>query len=210
MPLYKTITVDQSTKVLIWKIEESYETLCEGIVLTENSQNRVNKMKSELHRRGFMSVRHILAEFGYNDYDLYYDDFGKPYLTDGKQISITHSFDFAGVIISDKPIGVDIEKQREKITRIANKFTNDKEIKLATSELTNQIRILTIIWGAKESLYKLFATAGLSFEQHINIPYFTLETPFFIGTINYKEIKKEYKLAFIEFEGFTCVYAVER
>lgn len=208
MPLYKTITVDQSTKVLIWKIEESYEALSEGIVLTDNSQNRVNKMKSEMHRRGFMSVRHVLAAFGYNDHDLYYDDFGKPYLADGKQISITHSFDFAGVIISDKPIGIDIEKQREKITRIANKFTNGKEIKYVTSEIKNQIRMLTIIWGAKESLYKLFATAGLSFEQHIDIPYFTLENPFFVGTINYKENIKEYKLAFIEFEGFTCVYAL--
>ena len=33
MPLYKTITIDDETKVLIWKIEESFEDLSEGVEL---------------------------------------------------------------------------------------------------------------------------------------------------------------------------------
>ena len=53
MPIHKTLTVNETCKVLIWKIEESFENLSDGIVLTQNSQNRVNGMKSDLHRRGF-------------------------------------------------------------------------------------------------------------------------------------------------------------
>ena len=119
MPLYKTITVNEGTKVLIWKIEESFEDLSEGIILTQNCRDRVDGMKSDLHRRGFMSIRHLLAEEGYTDHDLYYDEVGKPHLVDDKYISITHSFTFSAIIIGSGEVGIDIEKQRPKILRIA-------------------------------------------------------------------------------------------
>ncbi len=206
MPLYKTITVDDSTNILIWKIEESFETLSEGIKLTDHCQNRVDNMKSDMHRRGFMSVRHLLAVFGYNDHDLYYDDFGKPHLKDGKQISITHSYEYAGIIISDKLVGIDIEKQREKILRIAHKFIDSEQDFVNQQE--DKTRVLTVIWGAKESLYKLYGTAGLSFEQNIHIMPFDLNMPFTAGSIHYNETISHYDITFLEFDGFTCVYAL--
>ena len=208
MPLYKIITVDERTNILIWKIEESYEDLCEGIELTSHCRDRVLSMKSDLHRRGFMSVRHLLAAQGYTDFDLYYDEFGKPRLKDGKQISITHSFIFSAIIVSDRPIGIDIEKQREKIHRIAHKFTNEQEELYLEHQDLDKTRALTVIWGAKESLYKLYATAGLSFEQHIYIPSFRLDLPFLYGIIHYDGETSHYEMSFLEFEGFTCVYAL--
>ena len=66
------------------------------LTLKPESLERVLGMKSELHQRGFLSVRHLLAEFGYKDVDLFYDENGKPHLKDGKHISITHSFTFFG------------------------------------------------------------------------------------------------------------------
>ena len=33
MPVHKTLTVNETTKVLIWKIEESFEDLSNGINL---------------------------------------------------------------------------------------------------------------------------------------------------------------------------------
>ncbi len=208
MPLYKTITIDQDTKVLIWKIEESFEQLSEGINLTEHCQNRVNRMKSDIHKRGFMSVRHLLAEVGYTDHDLFYDDFGKPHLKDGMQISITHSFEFSGIIISTKEIGIDIEKQRDKIKKIAHKFITTEVPFVESQKEEDKVRILTVIWGAKESLYKLYATAGLSFEQHVHIDAFDLNVPFTIGSIKYKDVLSHYDISYLEFEGFTCVYAL--
>ncbi len=113
MPLYKTITPNSQTTVKIWKITESYEALMQPITLRDECMTRVLGMKSDLHKRGFLSVRHLLAEFGYTDADLFYDQNGKPHLKDGKYISITHSFGFSGVIISDHEVGIDIEKQRD-------------------------------------------------------------------------------------------------
>ena len=89
MALYKTLTVNKVTKVLIWKIEESISKLQEGIVLSENSTTRLNSMKSQLHQRGFLSIRHLLKEVGYTDADLIYDEFGKPHLKNGNFLGAT-------------------------------------------------------------------------------------------------------------------------
>lgn len=209
MPLYKTITVTNTTKVLIWKIEESFDSLSEGISLSPHSRDRVLDMKSDLHRRGYMSIRHLLRETGYTDKDLYYDTLGKPHLKDGKYISITHSFHFSGIIISDDiQVGVDIEKQRDKIVKIAHKFTPFEEYKtLANHEAL--VRKLTIVWGAKESLYKIYEQEGLSFLKDIYINDFFLENSQTTGSITFKRKSTNYNIYFLEFEGFTCVYALQ-
>ncbi|MCF4100436.1 4'-phosphopantetheinyl transferase superfamily protein [Gillisia sp. M10.2A] len=206
MPVYKTITVNPHTKVLIWKIEESYQWLSEGVVLTENCRARVDGMKSEIHKRGFMSIRHLLANEGYTDHDLYYDEFGKPHLKDDKFISITHSFQFTAIIISDEEVGIDVEKQRDKIMKIAEKFTPLKEYHTLANEEA-LIRKLTIVWGAKESIYKLQAEPGLGFLQHIYINDFDFEDAVTTGKVTYKSRISNFDLEFLEFEGFTCVFA---
>jgi len=88
MPLYKSLTINKNTKVFIWKIEETFNDLNTNVLLTDKSQARLDGMKSDLHQRGFLSVRHLLKEAGYSDSDLVYDEFGKPHLKDGKFISI--------------------------------------------------------------------------------------------------------------------------
>lgn len=209
MPLYKTITVSSSIKVYIWKIEESEDELAQRIDLTPHCQNRMIGMKSEMHRKGFLSIRHLMAEAGYVDADLYYDSVGKPHLNDGKHISITHSNQFTGIIVSDsEEVGIDIEMQRDKILRIAHKFTPIEEYRtIANTDAL--IRKLTTVWGCKESLYKIYAEPGLSFLQHINIKEFSLSDDSIKGEVFYQENSTTFNIQFLEFEGFTCVYAVK-
>ncbi|MEL6916474.1 MAG: 4'-phosphopantetheinyl transferase superfamily protein [Bacteroidota bacterium] len=196
-------------KTYIWKITEPEDELSKGIVLTKHCQNRMDGMKSQLHRRGFLSIRHLMAEAGYQDRDLHYNDSGKPYLADGKHISITHSYHFTGIIIGDtEEVGIDIEMQREKILRIAHKFTPIEEYRTLANTAAI-IRKLTIVWGAKESLYKIYATHGLSFLHHIDIKDFSFNDKNTSGEILYAGKTSSYTVAFLEFEGFTCVYAIK-
>jgi|TARA_B100000795_G_scaffold39618_1_gene26063 phosphopantetheinyl transferase len=207
MALYKTLTVNKVTKVLIWKIEESISKLQEGIFLSENSTTRLNSMKSQLHQRGFLSIRHLLKEVGYTDADLIYDEFGKPHLKNGKFISITHSFTFTAIIVSDKfHVGIDIEKQREKILKIAHKFTPFEEYK-TIANVDALISKLTIVWGAKESLYKIYGKKKLLFLHHIYIEDFRFADEKTTGEIRYNGENTAYNISFLEFEGFTCVFA---
>lgn len=203
MPLYKTITVDPHTKVLIWKLQESEETLRDGVQLTENCEARLQQMSSPIHRQGFLSVRQLLKKAGYTPADLYYNSNGRPHLKDGMHISITHSFEFAGIIVSNAPVGIDIEKQREKIGRIAGKFSG---YELDFTAL-DDVRRLTVIWCVKESLYKQFATNGLSFKDHISVIPFSLEANTAKAWIRYYSRNEKFQVQFLEFEGFTAAWS---
>ena len=207
MPLYKTITPNSQTTVKIWKITESFDELIEPLTLKRESLKRVNGMKSEIHQRGFLSVRHLLRSFGYTDKDLFYDERGKPHLKDGKYISISHSFTFSGVILSDQKVGIDIEKQRDKIGIIAHKFV-DYEFEYLEREAENYIRKLTVIWCIKESLYKVFATPGMLFRDHFLVIPFMLDEEQTVSWIDFNEKKYRYQVEFLEFDGYTCAFTL--
>ena len=145
MPLYKTIKINSQTNVKIWHITESVDDLMQSVDLKNESTARVQSMKSELHQRGFLSVRLLLKAFGYSDYDLFYDKNGKPHLKDGRFISITHSYTYSAVVVSARLVGIDIEKQRNKITKIATKFTG-YEANYLNPDSMDYIQKLTWIW----------------------------------------------------------------
>ncbi|MFY9241503.1 MAG: 4'-phosphopantetheinyl transferase superfamily protein [Polaribacter sp.] len=207
MALYKTLTISNETKVFIWKIEESIDELKSEILLTENSETRLNSMKSDLHQKGFLSIRHLLKEVNLTDADLQYDEFGKPHLNDNRFISITHSFNYTAIIYStETEVGIDIEKQRDKILKIAHKFTPFEEYKTIANH-DALIRKLTIVWGAKESLYKIYGKKKLLFLHHIYVEDFSFDDEKTIGKIRFNGEESSYSVAFLEFEGFTCVFA---
>lgn len=207
MSLYKTLTISSSTKVFIWKIEESIEELKAEILLTENSLVRLNSMKSDLHQKGFLSIRHLLKEINLTDADLQYDEFGKPHLDNNRFISITHSFNFTAIIYStETEVGIDIEKQRDKILKIAHKFTPFEEYKTIANH-DALISKLTIVWGAKESLYKIYGKKKLLFLHHIYVADFKFADERTTGEIRFDGETSSYTVNFLEFEGFTCVFA---
>ena len=206
MPLFKTIQHNEFTKILVWKIDESYDYLFENIDLNSKSIARLSRMKSELHQRGFLSIRHLLKLAGYTDFDLYYNEYGKPLLKDDKHISITHSHQFSAIIISNVDVGIDVEMNREKIIRIYDRFVNTKVDSLSDEDLVKQ---LTVIWGAKEAMYKTYPYGGLSFHNHIAIDPFLFADKRTNGRVNFDDWKKEYEIWFSFFkEGFTMVYAL--
>lgn len=209
MPLYKTILDQYNTKVLIWRIEERFEELLNGVKLTENCQNRLSAMKSDSHKLGFLSVRHLLSKAGYSASDVSYDENGKPHLCDDKYISMTHSHHYAAIVISTRPVGIDVEKQRDKVLRIARKFTPLKEYKTVANDAA-LVRKLTIVWSAKEAVYKMMGIPGLGFLDHIVVQDFSI-LPLDKTTqaeVNYQNSQTFFQLNISEFDGFTCVYAL--
>ncbi len=167
-------------------------------------------MKSEMHQRAFLSVRKLLQEINHTDADLFYDEFGKPHLksikkpTEFSEISITHSHQFSAIIISNKKVGIDIELQREKIIKIANKFSIehiDKKVK------QNYIKKLTVIWGAKEAIFKIKNEKGISFKDHIQVQPFEIEDNKTTAILNLNSKLENFKIHFQEFENYTLVYA---
>lgn len=211
MPLYKTIHHNSNTQILIWNITESFEQLNQEVQLNEKSQLRLNGMKSEMHQRAFLSVRKLLALAGYSDFDLYYDEFGKPHLIDEKQISITHSHHFSAIIVSNEAVGIDIEMQRDIILKIVHKFVNDEELnRLQKTDLTDYIKKLTVKWGAKEAIFKIKNEKGISFRNHIEVAPFELNQTQTTADLNFNGAEQKFNIHFSELDtNFTLVYAFE-
>jgi 4'-phosphopantetheinyl transferase len=210
MPLYKSIRIEPDIEIYLWKLEESETTLMQGIQLTPNSLSRYRGMRSATHRRGFLSIRHLLGLAGYSDLELHYHPNGKPSLEDGKYISISHSFDFTGIILSPTyQVGIDIELQRSKILRIANRFAAPAETDFSGNEL-ELVQKLTKVWCAKEAIYKIMSLPGLSFLHQIQIDPFTEGNNKTTARVTFQDKEEVFEVFFYEFEGYTMGWSRKR
>ncbi len=90
---------------------------------------------------------------------------GKPYILGSEfHISLSHNPKMAAVMFSKTECGIDIEQLRPKILRIQDKFLSEEERK----RYFGNIELLTLIWSAKESIYKALEISGLIFKEEIN------------------------------------------
>lgn len=210
MPLYKKFKIGKNAQVLIWQITESFEDLFDEVYLKDISLVRVNNMKALSHQKGFLSVRKLLQEVGYTDEDLFYDETGKPRLLDGKLISITHSFEFSALIISDRIAGIDLEMQREKIITIAEKFMDTEYDFLPKEKDLDFIQKSTVIWGVKEAIFKIENQVGISFKDHISVFPFEMSDEKTSAILTFGSQVKEFSIQFEIVENYIVVVAFEK
>lgn len=208
MPIYKSIKLTENTILYFWKITESINTLVSEIQLNETSTLRLEKIKSEKHIKGFLATRLLLQNIGYNDFDLYYDEKGKPYLKDKKHISISHSNEFSVVAISDKNIGLDIEKLKEKTLKNASRFMDISHLK--NLNVDEKIIKTTIIWGIKETIFKIKNEMGISFPDHISEEPFSFDDKKTIAKLHYNNKLEEFRIVFDMIEDYVYVCAFEK
>ena len=210
MPLYKKINLTPTAQVLIWQITESFEDLFDEVILKDISLIRVNNMKALSHQKGFLSIRKLLQEVGYSDEDLFYDTTGKPNLNDGKMISITHSFEFSAIIVSDQIAGIDLEMQREKIITIADKFMDTEFEFLPKEKNQDFIQKSTVIWGVKEAVFKIENQPGISFKDHISVFPFEMNEGKTNALLTFSSQIKEFTIQFEVVENYIWVVAFEK
>ncbi len=206
MPFFKSIKIKPNTNLSLGKITESYDWFCENVKLKEISFLRLESMKSESHRKGFLAVRMLLQEIGYSDYDLFYDDFGKPHLQDGKHISISHSNDFSAVVISNEILGLDIEQLKEKTLKIAPRFMQIHHLEGLSFE--EKLKKSTVVWGIKEAIFKIKNEKGISFPEHIFEKPFDLKDKKAVGILQFNGKEEFFNAHFDQIENyiFVCVF----
>ena len=83
-------------------------------------------------------------------------------------ISISHTKSGAIAAYSATvEVGIDIEGVRPQISRIAQKFIRADEEKYLAS--LGAIHAQQLLWGIKESLFKLFGSGNVDFKKHLHI-----------------------------------------
>jgi|GEM_PF-3510701 len=107
----------------------------------------------------------LLQQTGLKD-KVFYDTNGKPYLNNGWYLSITHFALTAALALAPFPVGLDGEIPHERLLHVRTKFfRNDEKDYFDFSDILD----LTLLWTAKEAVYKLIGQRGISFMRDIHI-----------------------------------------
>lgn len=125
-----------------------------------NIKNYNDKKRSIL---GEILLIKLLKEIDidYNELTIKKNKYGKPYIINNKfYYNISHSHDYVICAISNKKIGIDIEKIRPVNKRIATQFSTNNELKYINEYNNNQLvykRFFTI-FTLKEAYFKCIGT----------------------------------------------------
>ncbi len=171
MPLFHSHTIDEDTRLAIWQINEPQDFFIAQLKLNEADYSVIRSITSDSRLTEFLASRYCVRLLAGIDEELTLvkDEHGKPSVKGHPlHISITHCLGYAGAIISRKgPVGMDIEPIHSRVMRIVSKFLSNKELSYLTP--SREIDLATLMWSAKESIYKYYGQKGLSFSRDINL-----------------------------------------
>ena len=168
MPVFFQQQINDTTRLGIWKIEETEEFFKANV-----PQHRAvtHPHKRLQHLAGRFLLQYLFPAFPYELIQI--ADTRKPFLPDEQyHFSISHCGDYAAAIVSkDKRVGLDIEIPTEKISRIMYKFLSAKEHEQFHLIQPDKDRIpfATLLWSAKESVFKWYGNGGVDFRKEIQL-----------------------------------------
>ena len=165
MSLFYQHNINENTRLGIWKIEEPENYFLEKVPL----RNEITHPRKRLqHLAGRHLLKVLYPDFPYAE--ILIADTRKPYLPEEQyHFSISHSGDFAAAIVSRKErVGIDIEKPSQKIAAIGPKFLNQREVGIVGAS-TEPLVCTTLIWCAKETIYKWWSYGGIVFREDIRL-----------------------------------------
>lgn len=206
MPLILLNSIKSDTKVALWKLTENETELTQ--LLLSKSPRQLEQIPVTNNRKLYfqrMAIRLLMLHF-FDDVTLTYNEKGKPILSNGMEVSFSHSNEMVAMAINPhQPCGIDIEKIASKVLRIKAKFLNPVELALVDKE-EHPEKLATIFWSCKEALYKFYSEKEVLFDQHLAIQYHPKFSNLLIGTINingfhqqlnlHQEIIDDYVLVF--------------
>jgi phosphopantetheinyl transferase len=154
--------------------------------------------KREIERQGTMFL--LKRMLNKEDVELTYNELNRPYLKGrNEHISISHSHQWLAISIhKNEETGVDVELIREKVINIKHKFCSDEELEFAQTDINK----LTLLWCAKEAIYKTYGKKELEFKR-IKITNFEVKSRGeMIGTIHSEKELRSYKLMYRKLDTY--------
>ena len=157
-------TTAQNCTIAIWEITETLEELLQLANAISTADFNTEKRKKE-----WIASRLLLNEVNPN-YSISYNTFGAPELSNGSNISISHSKGLVAIIISQQQVGLDIEEISGKALRVSAKFVSTNNLKALTAEKA------TLIWCCKEAVFKWHQKGEVDFIADIKLhPFESME-----------------------------------
>jgi hypothetical protein len=197
MPVIFEKQIDTAKKLAVWHITESESELFEFNNYTPNVSFGAKRNRE-------LAVCSILLNYilGYDAHlNLTKDKFGKPFLDNSDiAVSFSHSQQMVACMVdmAGNAVGIDIEKRRDRINMLADKFCTEGDY--SDFEETMHYHC---IWGGKEVLYKLYAKKELDFRETLSVG-FKLNVG--VGRIHKGDYKATYCLGLDMIDDYVLVW----
>lgn len=127
--------------------------------LPQEEQNRMLQIQMPRQRLLSLTARilfyHVGHAYGITDFHVTYGQYGKPILSSAPQFhfNISHSGNYAALVCSTLPVGVDVEQIRERIPKHLEKILSPEEQNFLEQQ-EKKTEIFTRLWTRKESFVK--------------------------------------------------------
>lgn len=173
MPLYYQQNINDTTRLGVWKIEEDAAFFLKKVPLQLPVAHPHKQLQ---HLAGRYLLPFLFPDFPVSLIEI--ADTRKPFLPQEEyHFSISHSGDFAAAIVSSTHrVGIDAEMVTPRVERIKHKFLHPEELSAIThlqgEELIAQ---LTVLWSAKEAMFKWWGKGEVDFSEVMRTRPFVLE-----------------------------------
>lgn len=167
MPVFFQHQINENTRLGVWKIEETEEFFKGNVPLHRDVTHPHKRLQ---HLAGRFLLQFLFPDFPYELIQI--ADTRKPFLPDEQyHFSISHCGDYAAAIVSRKNrVGVDVEEPVGRILAIREKFLSEKEKKeWPVVNDGNGQQQTTLLWSAKESVFKWYGDGAVDFRRHIQL-----------------------------------------
>ncbi|MBO6241827.1 MAG: 4'-phosphopantetheinyl transferase superfamily protein [Butyrivibrio sp.] len=112
-----------------------------------------------------IALKRAFEEAEIKSFEIYENDYGKPYIKGEKDIffNLSHSGDKAIIAISDMEVGIDIQEITHFEKGLIKRVFTEGEIEQVSAAEGEKDAIYTALWTAKESIMKYYGK-GLSMD----------------------------------------------
>lgn len=170
---------DQGIEIFWTSLEAQDDALYKQATLTPKESKILETFSSDSRKIEWLQVRALLNEIFKEKIEIAYRENGQPYLYNHPEfeISISHSKTIVSIALSQGfQIGLDIELIHPRLIKIADRFLNPTEFVFFNTFTTiiEKIQFLTIVWTAKEALYKIIGS-DIDYKKDIRVKEFSLE-----------------------------------
>lgn len=214
MPLVERIDLDAHTRLGWWRITEPSTELRPRLVFSRSEEEFMQRISNEKRRTQWMASRVLLKTLiGTEGFvEMFVDPYGRPEVENYDiRISISHTHDYAAVILSDRfTVGIDVEQVKPDLDRIKTKFMRPDELAgMPTDE--DALTYVLLHWSAKEVMYKIYARRKLDFRDHMGVHPFELhpERGIFHGWTAKGDYDRTFALHYRRLDTYYVVWAVD-
>jgi phosphopantetheinyl transferase len=163
VPLFYQQDINLTTKLAVWKIEETEDFFLSAVPLQRSITHPHKRLQ---HLAGRYLLPFLFPDFPHEEIEI--ADTRKPFLPDEQyHFSISHCGDYAAAIVSStERVGIDIEMITPRVEKIKHKFLHiDELIFVHSHEADEQIPLLTLLWSAKEAMFKWWGYGDVDFSD---------------------------------------------